>query len=125
MKQYKPMWWQLYILVPVMIGMILVEQLDPMPGISSEFVDLGVVVLTFGMMLAWMRINSGLIESDEMEKDESLCDLRITIYDPQADTTNDVEESNLWMPPVSPHSANPIPVERRKEREDIEKWSLN
>ena len=124
-KERKPAWWQLYILVPVMLGLILVEQLDPLPGIASEFVDLSVVVLTFGTMLAWMRINSGLIEYDEMEKDESLRDLRITIYDPQADTSNEVGESNLWLPSLLPHRANPIPIERRDERGDIEQWSLN
>jgi hypothetical protein len=124
-KEHKPAWWQLYILVPVMIGLILVEQLDPLPGIASEIIDLSVVVLTFGTMLAWMWINSGLIEFEEMEKDESLCYLNITLYDPQTDTSNEVGEPNLWLPSVSPHLANPIPVERRGEREDIEQWSLN
>ena len=125
MQQHKPAWWQLYILVPVMLGLILVEQLDPLPGIASEIVDLSVVVLTFGAMWAWMRINSGLVESDEMEKDESLRDLKITLYDPQADTSNDVGESNLWLPSMLPHPANPIPVRQQSEREDVEKWSLN
>ena len=125
MQQHKPAWWQLYILVPVMLGLILVEQLDPLPGISSEIVDLSVVVLTFGTMLAWMRINSGLIEYDEMEKDESLRYLNITLYDPQSDTSNDVGESNLWLPSMLPHPANLIPVGRQSEREDIEQWSLN
>ena len=124
-KERKPAWWQLYILVPVMLGLILIEQLDPLPGISPEIADVSVVVLTFGTMLAWMRINSGLIEYDEMEKDESLRYLKITIYDPQSDTSNEVGESNLWLPSVSPHLANPIPVERQGELEDIEKWSLN
>jgi len=124
-QEHKPAWWQLYILVPVMLGLILVEQLDPLPGISSEIVDLSVVVLTFGMMLAWMRINSGLIEYDGMEKDESLRYLKITLYDPQSDTSNDVGESNLWSPSMLPHPANPIPVGRQGEQEDIEQWSLN
>jgi hypothetical protein len=124
-KERKPAWWQLYILVPVMLGLILVEQLDPLPGIASEIVDLSVVVLTFGTMLAWMRINSGLIEFEEMEKDESLRYLNITLYDPQSDTSNDLGESNLWTPSMIPHPANPIPVGRQGEQEDTEKWSLN
>jgi hypothetical protein len=124
-KERKPAWWQLYILVPVMLALILVEQSDPLPGIASEIVDLGVVVLTFGAMLAWMRINSGLIEFEEMEKDESLRYLKITLYDPQSDTSNEVGESNLWSPSRLPHPANRIPVERRDEREDIERWSHN
>ena len=124
-KEHKPAWWQLYILVPVMLGLILVEQLHPLPGIAAEIVDLSVVVLTFGAMLAWMRINSGLIEYDEMEKDESLRYLNITLYDPQSDTSKDVEESNLWTPSMLPHPANPIPVRQQSEREDIGKWSRN
>jgi hypothetical protein len=125
MQQHKPAWWQLYILVPVMLGLILIEQLDPLPGISPEIADVSVVVLTFGTMLAWMRINSGLIEYEEMEKDESLRHLKITLYDPQSDTSNEVGESNLWLPSMLPHPANPIPVRQQSEREDIEKWSLN
>jgi len=83
-------------------------------------------VFTFGAMLAWMRINSGLIEYDEMEKDESLRYLNITLYDPQSDTSKDVEESNLWTPSnvATSSKSNSCPTSQ-SEREDIGKWSRN
>lgn len=118
MRQHKPAWWQLYALVPLMVGLILIEHWDPFPGVASEVVALGIVVLTFGVMLAWMRLNSGVIEYDEMQRDNTFQHLRITVYDPQADSSQDAEKPNLWSRARLTNPANSISASRQEERED-------
>ena len=125
MQYRKPAWWQLYALVPLMVGLLLAEHWDPFPGISPEIVDLGVVALTFSAMLFWMRLNSGLIEYDEMRRDKTFHSLRITIYDPQTDSSQDAEKFRRWSPVRLPDPADSISASRQGEREDMEKWSHN
>jgi hypothetical protein len=125
LQSRKPAWWQLYALVPLMIGLVVIEHLDPLPGVPAKVVDAGIVVLTFGAMLVWVHFNGGLVEYYEMQRDESLRNLKITIYDPQSDTMKDVDASNLWTPSMLSDPANAFAVRWQGEDEDTEKWSLN
>jgi hypothetical protein len=125
MSQHRPAWWQLYILFPLMIGLILLEQFRPLPETAPELVDVGIVMLSFGAMLGWMRINSGLIESEEMQKDRSLRNLKITVYDAETGSTADPGVEDLALP-QDPES----PIEASSETEldmseDEATWSLN
>ncbi|MEW5717597.1 MAG: hypothetical protein AB1817_03115 [Chloroflexota bacterium] len=74
-----------------MVGLVLLEHWDPFPGISPEIVDLGIVVLTFGAMLVWMRLNNGMIEYAEMRREKTFPHLKITIYDPQVESSEDTK----------------------------------
>jgi hypothetical protein len=125
MSQHKPAWWQLYAILPLMAGLLLAELFKPLPETAPEIVDVGIVAICFGSMLAWMRINGGLIESEELEKDESIRDLKITVYDPQTDSMTGAGEVDLALPANSEMSIDASPVTEPKVNVDEEKWLLN
>ncbi len=125
MKSHKPAWWQPALLIPIMFGLLMLEQLFPLPGVSSKIVDLGIIVSAFAAMRIWVQANEGLIERHDMETDNSLSELQITIYDPDEKTKRNEEGARGVIHSVKPRSA----IRSRREQVDIpkedEKWSLN
>ncbi len=63
MRDRKPAWWQLYLLVPIMFVLVVLEQLRPLPGISQQAVAAVITLATFGSMLLWVQVNGGMLEN--------------------------------------------------------------
>ncbi|MCI0475656.1 MAG: hypothetical protein L0Y55_05370 [Anaerolineales bacterium] len=125
MQLRKPAWWQLYVLVPLMIGLVFVEHLDPLPGVSPEIVDGMIVLLTFGAMFVWMHVNGSAIEYDEMQRNGSHRNLKITIYKLEsapAENAQGLSIATSLAPTSSPINRVTTP---RIGRADEGKWSLN
>jgi hypothetical protein len=123
MKQRKLAWWQLFALVPIMLGLMVIEQLAPLPGVSPEIVDVGIVLLTFGAMIAWVNINAGLLEWYYIEKDEMQDNFRVTVYEPKPHTSD--EDSSEAMQFEAPRRAIRGRGSRLVEGNDGKKWRLN
>ncbi len=124
MKNQKPAWWQLFVLVPLMFGLIGLEHLAPLPGISDEIVDIGIVSLTFLAMVGWVHVNSGLLERYELDRDKSLDELKITVYEPVSkirESAKSSEDSFTSEASLAGHIQNNRRV--RIKEEDI--WFLN
>ncbi len=62
MQVRKPSWWQLYMLLPILPAVVLLEQLHPLPGFSTGEVDGGILVLIFVALVGWIQVHVGLIE---------------------------------------------------------------
>ncbi len=82
MKNRQPAWWQLFLLVPVMFGLFLLETAKPLPGVSDKIVDAGLVVLFFGAVFVWVHLNGGILEHYYIEQDGPY-DFRVTVYGPE------------------------------------------
>ncbi len=82
MEYRKPAWWQLVLLIPIMFGLLALEHVVPLPGISDAYVDGGIVILTFAALFVWTWWNSGRLEWYYVDKDESLRNLKVTVYEP-------------------------------------------
>jgi hypothetical protein len=125
MQSRKPAWWQLYLLVPIMFGLIALERLLPLPRASDAIVDAAIVVLTYGAMLFWVHINGGLLERYEMERDTSLRHLTMVVYEPicrTEDANVDWKERKVF---TLPRAAIQARVGALGVGEDEAKWSLN
>jgi len=125
MQSRKPAWWQLYLLVPIMFGLIALERLLPLPRASDAIVDAAIVVLTYGAMLFWVHINGGLLERYEMERDTSLRHLTMVVYEPTCNTEDanvDWKERKVF---TLPRAAIQARVGALGVGEDEAKWSLN
>ena len=124
MKTHKPAWWQLYLLIPIMFVLIAIESLEPLPGMSNDIVDAGIVVLFFVAVLGWVHLNGGLLERYYMDQDGNY-DLKITVYEPASkpkDDANDGHDSTWYEMPDSDiflHGRQNIALKER------EKWSRN
>jgi hypothetical protein len=124
MQKRKPAWWQLIMLVSIMFGLMVVEHLAPLPGISDQLVDAGIVALAFVGMLVWVHLNGGLLEWYYMEKDGAIPWLKITVYEPVSKTQDDGADSHE----ATPLSAPRAPIKTRKPRvqsKGKDKWFLN
>ncbi len=116
MKTRKPAWWQLYLLVPIMLGLVALEALRPLPGVSDQIVDAAIVLLFFGSMLFWVHANGGLLERYYMEHDEPY-DFKVTLYaPPPGESPYSVQ---VWNYDRLPHKGQNIALREQ------EKWSRN
>lgn len=93
MKTRKPAWWQLYAIFPLMFLLLGVEHWWPLPGVTAETADTGIVVLSFFAMLGWVQLNGGLIEHFDFDSDEYRRKLKISVYEPNTLTDGTGEDS--------------------------------
>ncbi len=68
-RKTKPNWWIPFSFVPLMIIAILLESHLTYAAEIHEIVDSGIVIVTFGSMLGWMRLNADkLMEEDGVKE---------------------------------------------------------
>jgi hypothetical protein len=67
-KQRHPKWWQLYIMLPLLVGLFWQEMQAPFTETGHVIAQLGILFLIFGFVQLWMRANrSALMYMDEDE----------------------------------------------------------
>ncbi len=81
MSGRKPAWWLLYLLVPVLIGLLFVDHELVLSLLGHQIVQLGIVFVFFGLVVLWLRTNSSALVRKEKPNPLSLV---ITVYDPCA-----------------------------------------
>ncbi len=57
METRKPSWWVLYLIVPVMAGLLVIEHDLVLSLLGHELAQFGIVVIIFGLMALWVRAN--------------------------------------------------------------------
>jgi hypothetical protein len=63
-----PKWWQVYVLVLGLLGLFWLETHARLTGTDHVIAELGILVLIFGSVRAWLKANrSALMESDPTE----------------------------------------------------------
>ncbi len=70
MHKVKPAWWQLYILIPLMVGLVVLEQAMPVPGLAPQLVDVSIVLMVFGGMILWVQSNADRLQDHYMKQEE-------------------------------------------------------
>ena len=105
MQHPKPAWWQLALLAPVMFGLMALEHIFPLTGISDGDVDAGIVIFTFIAILVWVNQNAGRLEWYYADKDATRDELKITVYEPVAET-QDVEVQSDEIAPALKANGN-------------------
>jgi hypothetical protein len=68
-RKSKPNWWLVFAIVPLMIVAILVESQFKYPAEVHEVADCAIVVVSFGLMVGWMRSNEAALEEEEITKE--------------------------------------------------------
>ena len=65
----KPNWWVAFAIVPLMIVAILVESQFKYAAGIHEVADCAIVIVSFGLMVGWMRSNEAALEEEEIAKE--------------------------------------------------------
>ena len=64
----RPQWWQMYLLVPLMIVLLVMESKMASPLPVHRFLQFGIVVVTFGLMALWVHMNQVTLSNEGFEK---------------------------------------------------------
>lgn len=65
-KPAKPAWWILYVLVVVMLMIMTLEGVDGLPEWANQIASIGIVLIIFGSMVLWVRLNSANLWNEEL-----------------------------------------------------------
>lgn len=64
-KISRPKWWLMYLLLPVLIGLLVIEIEIPISEVGHRVVEVGIVVLIFGLIELWFRANDANIRAGQ------------------------------------------------------------
>lgn len=65
----KPNWWLLYLTVPLMIILLLLQARMSSPPEIHEALGFGIVLGCFGLMAVWVQANQAALMNEEFEKE--------------------------------------------------------
>ena len=63
-----PRWWQLSLLVPLMLGLLLVDAHMRLSAWEHQTIEVGVVLLMYGAMACWLWANQAALESETKQE---------------------------------------------------------
>jgi len=66
-KKQGPSWCLLYLSLPLMIGLILLEMRLPLSDTGHRFAELIIVLIVFGSMFFWLKANAGALIQEDVE----------------------------------------------------------
>lgn len=95
-RKSKPNWWIIFAIVPLMLVAILVESRFKYPPEVHELADCAIVIVSFGLMVGWMRSNESALMEEEIAREHW-----VFMEEPNDDETSELE----------------IPIESTLERE--------
>jgi hypothetical protein len=125
MKTRKPAWWQLYVLVPIMSVLLVLEHLAPLPRVSDQAVDAGIVLVAFGAMLVWSHLNAGLLEWNDMERYKRQSQINVTVYEPDDKTNGDEQDHTNISSSIMTRPITRLHGTQSIEMKEEGKWFLN
>ena len=64
----KPSWWLLYLTVPLLLGLLVLEARLSVQLVAHRILEFGIVLLWLGLMLVWVRANEGALIDEQVEK---------------------------------------------------------
>lgn len=82
-RKRKPNWWLLYLTVPLMIVLLVLEARMPYPLVVHRIAEFAIVLVSFGLMAVWMRANQGALVDEGMVKE------RWALPDPKSEDGSD------------------------------------
>lgn len=63
-----PKWWQLYLTFPLLIGLFLMDHKLRISAREHEVVQIGIILLIFGLVYLWIRANSTALSHLDRKK---------------------------------------------------------
>lgn|SRR5574341_1730883 len=67
LKKPKPKWWQLFALLPAMVGLLVIESQVATLPLEHQVLQLGILILIFGLIALWVRVNTDTIMNEDLK----------------------------------------------------------
>jgi len=110
-----PSWWFLYLGAAVILGLFRMEVKMPLSEIGHTWAQVSLVVVLFGLVITWLRVNDAAFLSEEYEK------YKKTTFTYTLDTPSS-RHRDSFVPEGNKQSHEP---EKRFERSAIPVWMLS
>lgn len=65
----KPNWWLLYLTVPLMVILLVLQGEIPSPASVHEILEIGIVLACFGLMAVWVQANQAALMNEQFERE--------------------------------------------------------
>ncbi len=75
-KVRKPQWWQLYVMIPMLLALFLPEMRLPLTSTEHILAQLGILFLIYGFVQVWLRANRRAL----MGLDEQQGEWQVRVY---------------------------------------------
>ena len=66
-KKKRPSWWLLYLTLPMMAGLFLLEMRLSLSKTGHRFAELIIVLVVFGSISLWLKANAGALIEEDLE----------------------------------------------------------
>ena len=67
-NKQRPSWWLLYISLPMMVSLFLLEMRLSLSDTGHRFAELIIVLIVFGSMSLWLKANTGALIQENLER---------------------------------------------------------
>jgi hypothetical protein len=64
----RPKWWQLILSITLVLGLFYKEATSPLSKAGHTVIEIGLVFLLYGLVMAWLNVNETALISDELEE---------------------------------------------------------
>ena len=113
-KVSRPKWWLLYLLLPVLVGLFVIEHKASVSNVGRRVVEVGIVLLVFGLIELWLRANDANIRAAQWRAAQGR-ETRRVIYTAQGQFVS-IKKADTQPASVTPaRIMETAPVERSPE----------
>lgn len=92
-----PKWWQLYLTLPLLIVLFLLDQRLRISTREHEVVQIGIVLIVYGLIYWWLKANSGALSHKDRQQYYGRM-LILQAPPPTLSESNDRKHSLLQIP---------------------------
>jgi len=67
-KKQRPSWWLLYLSLPMMIGLFLIEMHLSLSDTGHRLAELIIILVVYGSISLWLKANTGALIQEDLER---------------------------------------------------------
>jgi hypothetical protein len=97
-KARGPNWWQIYLLLPLLVALFLLEMRLPFSETGHEIAQLGILAIIFGLVHLWLRANASALRRMDMEEEKLRASRVVKIYSVPRELANNLEDNEQHHP---------------------------
>ena len=97
-KTRGPRWWQLYAMLPLLVGLFLLEMRLPFSETGHVIAQLVILGIIFGLVHLWLRANASALRRMDMEEDRLRASRVIKIYSVPRTLASGSQDDNEQCP---------------------------
>jgi hypothetical protein len=97
-NKQQPSWWLLYLCLPLMIGLFLIEMRLSLTDTGHRLAEIIIILVVYGYMRIWLNANTGALIQEDLERWRAALNSDSSLVPPQSVTIVGTNENlNPWL----------------------------